>query len=387
MSDPQDESAPPPPVTDEPTIPGRPVIDLDNETTVDLTGAALSELLHPARDDASSSEDVVQASQEAAVDVSRMHLKGLVEALVFVSDGPMKANEIARAASAKTNEVKGLLDELRAEYQTRGVQLEEVAGGWVFRTNPQFSPFVRDLAKQKPVRLTRAQLETLAIMAYRQPITRPEIDDIRGVDSGATLKLLLERDLVRILGKKDEPGRPILYGTSGAFLELFGLKSLKDLPTLKEFTELNEESKRVVENELGDELEARQPEPVEPPIDAGPRPPVEDFEDPPHDTDPPAEVESEREPETDESPPVEPDTDPPAEESAGSTDRPRKPGAWELAAEGEEEEEEEEDDEDDDDDDDDDEDDDEDDEEEDEEEDEEVEDDKKDEEKKEDGEK
>jgi segregation and condensation protein B len=351
VSEPHDDS-PPPPVADEPTVPGRPAIDFDNETTVDLTGAALSELLHPVRNDASSSEDVVEASKEAAIDVSRTHLKGLVEALVFVSDGPMKANEIARAASAKTNEVKGLLDELRAEYQMRGVQLEEVAGGWVFRTNPQFSPFVRDLAKQKPVRLTRAQLETLAIMAYRQPITRPEIDDIRGVDSGATLKLLLERDLVRILGKKDEPGRPILYGTSGAFLELFGLKSLKDLPTLKEFTELNEESKRVVENELGDELDARQPDALEAPTDSLPRPPVEDFEDPPHDTDPPSEVEAEREPSTEQEPVVEPDTDPPSEEAAAATDRPRKPGAWELAAEGEEEEEEdEEDDEDDDDDD------------------------------------
>ena len=349
MTEPHDDT-PPPPVSDEPTIPGRPALDIDNETTVDLTGAALSELLHPVRDDASSSEDVVVASTEAAVDVSRSHLKGLVEALVFVSDGPMKANEIARAASAKTNEVKGLLDELRTEYQTRGVQLEEVAGGWVFRTNPQFSPFVRDLAKQKPVRLTRAQLETLAIMAYRQPITRPEIDDIRGVDSGATLKLLLERDLVRILGKKDEPGRPILYGTSGAFLELFGLKSLKDLPTLKEFTELNEESKRVVESELGDELDARQPDALEPPADARPRPPVEDFEDPPHDTDPPADVESEREPVTEEAPAVGPGA---ASEEAAATDRPRKPGAWELAAEGEEEEEEDDDDDDEDDDDDD----------------------------------
>jgi len=104
------------------------------------------------------------------------------------------------------------------------------------------------------VRLTRAQVETLAIAAYRQPITRPEVDDIRGVDSGATLKLLLERDLVRILGKKDEPGRPILYGTTTQFLEFFGLKSLKDLPTLKEFTELSDESRRVAEAELGDVL-------------------------------------------------------------------------------------------------------------------------------------
>jgi segregation and condensation protein B len=118
----------------------------------------------------------------------------------------------------------------------------------------QYAPFVRELAGGKPVKLSRAQVETLAIAAYRQPITRPEIDEIRGVDSGATLKLLLERDLVRILGKKDEPGRPLLYGTTTHFLEFFNMKSLRDLPTLREFTELSDESRRVAEAELGDVL-------------------------------------------------------------------------------------------------------------------------------------
>src|SRR5207237_3430473 len=123
--------------------------------------------------------------------------------------------------------------------------------------------------------------------AYRQPITRPEVDEIRGVDSGATLKLLLERDLVRILGKKDEPGRPMLYGTSGQFLEFFGLKSLKDLPTLREFTELSGESRRVAEATLGDVLpEAAAPSPIartSPPIE--PTPPwPEASSDDEHDT-------------------------------------------------------------------------------------------------------
>jgi hypothetical protein len=111
---------------------------------------------------------------------------------------------------------------------------------------------VRDLTKQKPVKLSRAQVETLAIIAYRQPVTRPEIDDVRGVDSGPVLKVLLERDLVRILGKRDEPGRPLIYGTTNVFLEFFGLKSLKDLPTLREFTELTEESREEYEDELGE---------------------------------------------------------------------------------------------------------------------------------------
>jgi len=185
--------------------------------------------------------------------VSRQHLKGLLEALVFVSDRPLKAGDLAKAASSTTKVVRELLAELREEYRTRGLQLEEVAGGWVFRSSAAYAPFVRELATQKPVRLTRAQLETLAILAYRQPITRPEVDDIRGVDSGPVLKLLLERDLIRILGRKDEPGRPVLYGTTAAFLEFFGLNSLKDLPTLREFTDLSEDSRRVYDREMGED--------------------------------------------------------------------------------------------------------------------------------------
>jgi segregation and condensation protein B len=151
--------------------------------------------------------------------------------------------------------VKALLAELVAEYHRRGVRLDEIAGGFVFRTSPLFAPFVREQVAKKPVKMSRAQLETLAIVAYRQPITRPEIDEVRGVDSGAVLKSLLERELVRILGKKDEPGRPMLYGTTGVFLEFFGLKALGDLPTLREFTELTDESKRAYERELGEEPE------------------------------------------------------------------------------------------------------------------------------------
>lgn len=200
---------------------------------------------------------------EQARELTRAHLIGLIEALVFASNKPMKALEVARLASAPVKQVRELLAEMKETYAGRGFVLDEVAGGWMFRTNVQFAPFVREVTAGRPVRLSRAQVETLAIVAYRQPVTRPEIDDIRGVDSGATLKLLLERDLVRILGKKDEPGRPLLYGTTTLFLEFFGLKSLKDLPTLREFTELSDESRRVAEAELGDVV----PESVGPPAD------------------------------------------------------------------------------------------------------------------------
>jgi len=233
-------------------------------------------------------------------DVTRSHLKGLLEALIFASDHPQKASDLAKAASAGVKEVRELLVGLKAEYQPRGIQLDEVAGGWVFRTSSAYAPFVRDLTKQKPVRLSRAQVETLAILAYRQPVTRPEIDEIRGVDSGPVLKLLLERDLVRILGKKDEPGRPMIYGTTTAFLEFFGLKSLKDLPTLREFTELSEDSRRVAERELGEVLDTKQPEAVAGdslPPSAGPTEPAEV-----HDTTPPTAPDDETAPEGEEDP-------------------------------------------------------------------------------------
>jgi segregation and condensation protein B len=229
--------------------PGDVAVPWDDVPTVNLAGEDLAAA--EANGQAESPED---SDVEEARELSRSHLQGLLEALIFASDKPMKDREVARLASAPVKLVRELLAELKGVYATRGIVLDEVAGGWLFRTSVQYAPFVREMSAEKPVRLTRAQVETLAIAAYRQPITRPEIDDIRGVDSGATLKLLLERDLLRILGKKDEPGRPLLYGTTTQFLEFFGLKSLKDLPTLKEFTELSDESKAVAEAELGDVL-------------------------------------------------------------------------------------------------------------------------------------
>ena len=188
----------------------------------------------------------------SATDRERAHLKGLVEALVFATDKPIKVGELARLADAAPKLIRSLLADLAEEYKPRGIHLAEVAGGYLFRTNVRYGSFVRELTQQKPIRLSRAQLEALAILAYRQPITRPEIDEIRGVDSGPVLKMLLERELVRILGKRDEVGRPIIYGTTPEFLEFFGLKSLKDLPNLREFTELTDESHAIAEKELGE---------------------------------------------------------------------------------------------------------------------------------------
>ncbi len=153
-------------------------------------------------------------------------------------------------------EVQSLLLALAADYRDagRGMELHQVAGGWQLRTAPENALWVQRLLQQKPTRLARAQLEVLAIVAYRQPITRPEIDDVRGVDSGGALKTLLERRLVRILGKKEEPGRPLLYGTTREFLEFFNLRDLKELPTLREYYDLSEENQakvRAAHGEVG----------------------------------------------------------------------------------------------------------------------------------------
>jgi len=232
-SGPHDAIAPPP-------IPSTPESDSGEFHDVTEPGPSVDRCI-----DDDDSTDI-----EHARDLSHEHLRGLLEALVFASDKPQASAELAKMASAPIKHVNVLMRELKEHYAQRGIVLDEVAGGWVFRTSVQFAPFVRDLTAERPVKLTRAQVETLAIAAYRQPITRPEIDEIRGVESGATIKLLLERDLLRILGKKDEPGRPLLYGTTTHFLQFFGLKSLKDLPTLREFTELSEDSRRVADEGL-----------------------------------------------------------------------------------------------------------------------------------------
>ena len=225
-----------------------------------------------------------EASAPPEIEDTKAFLKGLVEALLFVCDRPLHLKDLARAARLDRKRTLELLNELEAEYSGKGIELSEVAGGWMFRSNPQYSRYVRKLLEQRPVRLSRAQLETLAIVAYRQPITRPEIDDIRGVDCGPVLKGLLERDLVRILGKKDEPGRPLLYGTTVNFLELFSLQSLRQLPTLREFSELTDDSKREFERETGEdapegELTTDEGDEDAPPDDLDDESPDEDEDD------------------------------------------------------------------------------------------------------------
>ena len=189
-------------------------------------------------------EALIASTQEAERRAATgFQLKRTVESLLFASDRPIQVSSIRQylGRSVDVKEIQACLDELVEEYKTRGIVLHDVAGGYQFRTHPASSQWIQKLIAGRPVRLSRAQLDTLAIIAYRQPITRPEIDDIRGVDSGSTLKILLDRNLLRILGKKEEVGRPLLYGTSKDFLEFFNLSELRDLPTLREFHELNDD--------------------------------------------------------------------------------------------------------------------------------------------------
>jgi segregation and condensation protein B len=166
-------------------------------------------------------------------------LKPLVEALLFVSDSPVRLERLADVLECDKVLVGQAVDALMADYGAgRGVVLQEVAEGYQFRTCPESAEWIRRLAKSRPFRFSRAALESLAIIAYRQPITRAEIEYLRGVDSGGVVKTLLDKHLVRILGKKDVPGRPLMYGTSREFLEFFGLRDLAQLPALKEFSEL-----------------------------------------------------------------------------------------------------------------------------------------------------
>jgi len=164
-------------------------------------------------------------------------IKPVLEGLFFVSEFPVKLETLVEILPELGKEaiLEGIL-RIKTEYEedSKGMELVEVAGGYQFRTKPKWAEWVQRLKKAKAVKLSHSALETLAIVAYRQPVIRPAIEEIRGVDSGWVLRTLLEKGLIKITGRKEMPGRPIVYGTTKAFLELFSLNTLSDLPTPKE---------------------------------------------------------------------------------------------------------------------------------------------------------
>ena len=171
-------------------------------------------------------------------------LSFIIESLLFVAEEPLSVQQLK--AILETDDavaIRSALQELADEYERRGggFEIRQVAGGFQFRTRSEYSEWVKKLLKPSPAKLSRAALETLAIIAYKQPIIRADVEHIRGVDCGGVLRMLLEKKLVRVLGRKDIPGRPMIYGTTRQFLEVFNLKDLRDLPSPKEIESLGTE--------------------------------------------------------------------------------------------------------------------------------------------------
>lgn len=169
-------------------------------------------------------------------------LKAVIEAAIYITDAPLTPEQIAAAVGQPLERVKEILNELVAEYAAphRGLSVRELAGGYKMNTKPEYHESIRQFVRnlQPPLKLSLPALETLAVVAYKQPITAPEIMEVRGVQGAGVLKTLLDRKLIAAAGRKNVMGKPILYKTTREFLIQFGLSSLAELPTLKEFEEL-----------------------------------------------------------------------------------------------------------------------------------------------------
>jgi segregation and condensation protein B len=217
-----------PPVDDEAAL---------NEEASRELAALVAEEESAAAMDAETPDDGPLASPQSAAE-----LASVIEALIFVSEEPLSVKELAAVLKTDKTSVEEAVVKLSEEFNARqsGLQLREVAGGWQFATRPEFHEHVRAFLKTRPsAKLTIASLETLAVIAYRQPITVPEILEIRGVQSPSSIKTLLDKKLIVAKGRKDAVGRPMMYGTSKEFLLQFGLKDLSELPSVEDFHDLS----------------------------------------------------------------------------------------------------------------------------------------------------
>jgi len=175
-------------------------------------------------------------------------LKSIVDALIFASEIPLSTSRIRQIIQEVNQDdiplatIREAIEQLNADNRDsqRGFYLQEVAGGYQYRTRPNYAQWIKKIKKVRAFRLTQSTLETLAIIAYKQPIIRSEIEKLRGVDSGGVIKNLIERNLLKIVGRKNIAGRPFMFGTTRRFLEVFGLDRLEDMPSLKEFDGLDE---------------------------------------------------------------------------------------------------------------------------------------------------
>lgn len=181
------------------------------------------------------------ASAETSKDIIFDHLSALLEAGIFVAEEPIAIDQLAKLSGDSPSLIKQKLEALMEHYRQypRGIRLVETAGGYRFETDPTYAPALKKYYKaRESSRLTKAAMEALSIIAYKQPITAPEINEIRSVDSGGVIQKLMEKNLIRILGRKKVVGKPLLYGTTKQFLVKFGLNSVEDLPDFEEFLHL-----------------------------------------------------------------------------------------------------------------------------------------------------
>lgn len=191
-----------------------------------------------------------------------INIKRIIEGLLFVAEAPLNAAQIAQILEAPhADDVQVALNEIKAEYEAmeRAFTIVEVGGGYIFRSRSEMAPWVSRLRKQQASKLSRAALETLAIVAYKQPVLRAEIERIRGVDVGGVIRMLMERGLLRVAGRRDLPGKPLVYATTKRFLEFFDLKDISELPTLEEIDKLTSDPDQAMEaQQLLDFPEQRQ---------------------------------------------------------------------------------------------------------------------------------
>jgi|ERR1035437_1292937 segregation and condensation protein B len=181
------------------------------------------------------------ATEKEATERTNAELVALVEAIIFVADEPITTKFLADLLDEGRERIQAAVDELQREYDEResGLQMREIAGGWQLSTRAQFHEEIRKFLKTRPsAKLSLASLETLAVIAYKQPVTVPEILDIRGVQSASAIKTLLDKRLIVAKGRKETVGRPMQYGTSKEFLIQFGLKDLSELPSIEDFEDL-----------------------------------------------------------------------------------------------------------------------------------------------------
>ncbi len=234
----------------EPTEPAEQAAEPTAETIAETPAEQAQEQPAEPTTEPHAEQDAAQTGEQAGP--GRERLKCIIECLIFASDIPLTMERIRQVLDdLQPRQIRDLVEELMEEYRTnpRGIYIREVAHGYQFCTKPEFASLVHQMRKSKPYHLTQPTLETLAIIAYKQPVTKAEIEVVRGVDCGGVVKSLMDKKLIAIQGRKEVVGRPFLYGTTPRFLEVFGLETLASLPTIEEIKQLSDVAIPVAEEE------------------------------------------------------------------------------------------------------------------------------------------